>query len=739
MIPRDSLPEKVAYLVLEGKGGWGRPGAAFDALLESVHRFSTERIRTVVFGGGSGLSSILGGDTALAEWAASPFGGLKKVFPSFTVGVCVTDDGGSSGDLLRTIPCIALGDLRRAALSSITAQGILSVHPAGRFEDLEHLAAALQQILNHRFGGGDPRSSVTDPARLLPKGLRDAVPGTLLSYLGACGKAFLRDPRCAPASLAGQCLGNLLLAGSIFSRRRPGDLDRPPTHTDIVDGIQSFARQIGAGPETVFPACSTQGELQVLYQHGVLSSGEEKSARGHSRFPVQRVWAHFVERPRVPATLLRRIEEADLILFAPGSLYTSILPILQLSPIADAVRRNRKALKILGANFWAQRGETDLSLRRRGKEYYVSDLIEAYHHNVPGGIQGLFDAVIVTDLQSIPGDVLRNYALEGKVPIYLDKGRVREMGFEPIEAAVFSERKLRTERVIQHDPEKFARVVKVLCFLHHVQGRTSRAFRLPPTTFVPSKGFPRKGHLCDHWAEARARVSALPSGHGRLREALLDILWKNREILLDHLDRVKGLELVPKRQWQRSTEWDNILGYYDPRDGRIRIHEQLLKGPRSRLEEDLLIALGESLLGKYFRKKSIRAVSKDGERIGKILEVELLPEARRETYFSDRQLKAWLRLARLRPSSRNPEVFRMVINDNEAFTPPGLLFGLLYAWYVDNRFGGIVDYEMSLLRWKFSELIPKPSMDRLRMQEQIEFFRKVVFRQKIPRRAMRPL
>lgn len=66
------------------------------------------------------------------------------------------------------------------------------------------------------------------------------------------------------------------------------------------------------------------------------------------------------------------------------------------------------------------------------------------------------------------------------------------------------------------------------------------------------------------------------------------------------------------------------------------------------------------------------------------------------------------------------------------FVPPGLLFGLLYAWYIDNRFGSIVDYEMSLLRWRISELIPKPSMERGRMKARVDFFRRVVFRQEIP-------
>ena len=117
LVPRDSLEEKIAYLVLEGQGEWGELGAVFDRLLEAIRRYSTQGIRTVVFGGGTGLSSILGGDTALAGWSESPFGGLKRYFPDFTVSVCATDDGGSSGRLLRSLPCIALDHASRPVVA----------------------------------------------------------------------------------------------------------------------------------------------------------------------------------------------------------------------------------------------------------------------------------------------------------------------------------------------------------------------------------------------------------------------------------------------------------------------------------------------------------------------------------------------------------------------------------------------------------------------------------------------
>jgi len=201
---------------------------------------------------------------------------------------------------------------------------------------------------------------------------------------------------------------------------------------------------------------------------------------------------------------------------------------------------------------------------------------------------------------------------------------------------------------------------------------------------------------------------------------------------MSHLAYFNGIQMVRKKQWARSTEWDNILGYYEPEDGYLKIHEQLLKGPEHRLMEDMLIALGESLLGNYCQRKSVHVIRKNGESIGKIFEVELRPKRERQSFLSDSELRGYLHLAQLRPGIKTPNCFRLIINNNEAFTPPGLLFGLLYAWYINNQFGGIVDYEMSLLRWKISELLPKPSMERTRMKERIEFFRRVVFCQRVP-------
>ncbi len=735
LIKKDTLIEKVVHLVLEGKGPADEGAAVFNQIIQEVRRYPTGSVRTVVFGGGTGLSSIVGGDTESEHWALEPFVGLKRYFSSLQIVVCMTDDGGSSGKILQYLPCIALGDIRRAALSAVSPMHILSEYPSLRQDNLESLVRFLQKTVNYRFTASSPAEILWNPLTLIDQRDRPFVPRQLVSYLTGLGKFFSRHPVLNRLTLQDQCLGNLWLVAAVYRRMEKAgrNITNTPSARHIVDGINEFSKKIGAGAGTVCPAATTQGELQFLYSHGVVSSGEHKSSLRHSSFPVQRVWTNYIDTPQVDPALVQNIRTADLIILAPGSVYTSILPILQLPALSAAVRANKRALKILGASFWAQRGETDLAAKRNGREYHLSDLIEAYHTNIPGGIRNLFDYIIVTDLHAVPGDILRNYALEGKIPIYLDHDTVARWGVVPIKAALSSEQRLRHDNVIQHDPQKFARVIKTLYVLRDFLPAASRPHPDAPPRTGRSWLLSSRGYLCEYMKEVERCIAHLEIGTSFLKKLLKEIVWNNREILIDHLRGFKRIRVVKARSWSRSTEWDNVLGYFDPTHETIYLHESLLNGSEERLIEDLLIAIGESLLGNYFLWKHVRPLVEHGETIGKLFELRLRNPSERRCFLSDRELKCYLRLAQLSPSRRNRQHFTMVINGTEAFTPPGLLFGLVYAWYLNNARGEFINHEMSIMQWKISQLIPKQSMERERMQNLIAFFRRSVFRQHIPK------
>jgi hypothetical protein len=205
-----------------------------------------------------------------------------------------------------------------------------------------------------------------------------------------------------------------------------------------------------------------------------------------------------------------------------------------------------------------------------------------------------------------------------------------------------------------------------------------------------------------------------------LRHFMLDLAWENRDIRPSHLMFFRGVRVISAPRWNRSTEWDNVLGYYDPQDRILKLHKDLLANP-ARLREDLLIALGESLLGQYIQQR--RWIDQYGARC---FEIVLRPTAQRECFLTDAQIRAYLRLARMTPDPSDDHVFRIVINNDGGFLPPGLLFGLIYSWYLCGS-GFTMEYEMTLLRWPLKSLIPLHARDRIRKQALVTFFRKEIF------------
>jgi len=77
--------------------------------------------------------------------------------------------------------------------------------------------------------------------------------------------------------------------------------------------------------------------------------------------------------------------------------------------------------------------------------------------------------------------------------------------------------------------------------------------------------------------------------------------------------------------------------------------------------------------------------------------------------------------------ARDPGRFRLTVNDREGFLPPGLLFGMLYAWYLNNGYAATMEYEMSVLRCMPRHLLPHQAKERKRKRGLVSFFRREIF------------
>jgi 2-phospho-L-lactate transferase/gluconeogenesis factor (CofD/UPF0052 family) len=335
----NELTERVQQLleaVLNGSTSGEIRGDSMSCMARDVLQFECRSIRVVAFGGGTGLSTVIGGNSQLDDWVENPFVGLKEEFSSIDVVVCTTDDGGSTGLLLQELPIIGIGDLRKLLLSLILRENLRSAYSLGDLEALQ-LARVIHGIFNHRFPlGVDDSCCVSDPTLVVPVHLRKSCPEPLVRFLSSLGQYVSPGGEGPMVRPGGHCIGNLLLTAAILRESRNG-LNRPPDSCSIQRALDTTALAIGATPCRLHPATATQGQLVLRYANGVAVRGQRKSALCRRYFPIDRVAVEYCERPTVSPELCRAIEAADLIVFAPGSVYTSLMPILQLPPIVNAI------------------------------------------------------------------------------------------------------------------------------------------------------------------------------------------------------------------------------------------------------------------------------------------------------------------------------------------------------------------------------------------------------------------
>ncbi len=752
---RGSLNERIVSLAL-GETVAPLPGdsSGWQQLKDSLSTIDTDELTVVVFGGGTGLSNIIGGDSRRPEWPENPFNGLKELFTNLYSIVCVTDDGGSTGEMLKDLPLVALGDLRHVLLSSIRSSELDKRYELSD-QDALLTARELHILFNYRFSA-PPQSA----EQLWEKSgiCAHLLPDELSQYLRSLTGWLFTDKRLCHTLQRPHCLGNLLIAAAIYNRLpsffTTAELlaNQKRVQGATLEGLAALSQMIGAGEQSVLPCSTITAELQMVYANGVQVTGEKKSSQAKRGFPVERVLVQFTEEPFLPEPVAELISKADIIIMAPGSLYSSIIPILQTPGLADRIRQNHDALKLLISNIWVQKGETDATLGAPERKFHVSDLILAYDQNISGGIYDLFSHVLTLDLADISGAVLQNYAIEDKEPIYSDSDRIRELGLEPVQSCIYSGDLLKRRNVIQHDPAALARAVQVLWGLRC----TGHLVSIPASQTPAPSAYFSAGVSSDHLLPClryqhnnrkldQIRINSLDPISGKMedmareeqeqfRTALSAITWNHPDIHPHHLDYIQGISLIDAEHWKRCQQWDNVFSFYDPDDSCIKIRSDQAAGYKT-LAMAFLVGLGQSLLGNYCLRKGMEDISYQGRLSGRIYCLEVRKEKDTLSFFTARELDSYLKLSRMIPSKLADQelTYTRLVNGKEGFTPPGLLFGLLFAWYLDNRFAPNIDYKMSIMKNEPSRLIPEQVRIVHRRTDLIDFIRTKVFSLRLPR------
>lgn len=261
---------------------------------------------------------------------------------------------------------------------------------------LKNITEDLNAVVNMVDDGGS--------TGILRKDLGMLPPGDLRSCILSMSNTTelleqLMGYRFDKGSLSGQSLGNLMMAA----------LD------DITGGMDNALGACAAIfniTGKVYAVTLEDIGLVAELKNGATVRGESKIPKAaiEMNSPIHRVNL-YPERPRAFRKVIEVIEEADLILVGPGSLYTSVLPALLVSGVKESILRS-KGKCVYISNVMTQPGETD--------GYSVGDHVRAIYDHLEDPI---FDAILVSHTH-LDEEERKPYEKEGALPIlYTEEDR----------------------------------------------------------------------------------------------------------------------------------------------------------------------------------------------------------------------------------------------------------------------------------------------------------------------------
>jgi uncharacterized cofD-like protein len=141
------------------------------------------------------------------------------------------------------------------------------------------------------------------------------------------------------------------------------------------------------------------------------------------------------------------IEDADIIIMGPGSLYTSVIPNLLIPEITEAISKSN-AKKVYICNIMTQPGETD--------DYSVYDHVKAILDH--SRHQNVLDTVLVNDY--LPKNLAERYQGANSFPVKNDAEKVKSLGLNVLIRRLTEEN---NDGYVRHSAK---RITKIIYSLH---------------------------------------------------------------------------------------------------------------------------------------------------------------------------------------------------------------------------------------------------------------------------------
>jgi uncharacterized cofD-like protein len=293
--------------------------------------------------------------------------------------------------------------------------------------------------------------------------LRDELgvlpPGDLRQALVALSpdSRVLRDLfnyRFSEGSLTGHNFGNLMLSAL---EKVTGSFDRAVVEAGQILAIQGKVVPVTTDNMSLIAKTADGG--QVNGEHSI----EEHIWGGGSDV----VDIELAQKCTLHPLAKQAIMEADLIVIAPGSIFTSLIPNLLVDGMKDALRKTKAKVAYI-VNLMTEKGQTG--------EYFVQDFVELIERYMG---EGMLDFAVYNIVQPAP-DLLERYKKEmERTSVRIDPKRRKGRSYQLVGANLLRTKPptlpqdadplYATRTLIRHDAKKLAKVLTALIYLKEAQ------------------------------------------------------------------------------------------------------------------------------------------------------------------------------------------------------------------------------------------------------------------------------
>ena len=243
----------------------------------------------------------------------------------------------------------------------------------------------------------------------------------------------LLDFRFDRGGLAGHSLGNLMLL-AIYEQF--GDFRRAVEEMNYLLAIRG----------RVLPVTTEQVSIVGETRSGVRVKGELSiSDHGHE---LQKIWLEPKDAKPLKEVIVS-LDEADIIVLGPGSLFTSIIPNLLIRKVAECLRHS-EVPKVYIANLMTQPHET--------QGFNILDHVRW----VSAAMGATPDYILVND-GDIPEPLVEKYRLDGAEPLYMteeEEWELERMGCRIISGDFI---RIMDENVVRHNGQALSEIIIRLC------------------------------------------------------------------------------------------------------------------------------------------------------------------------------------------------------------------------------------------------------------------------------------